>query len=112
MIICRAKQPVEEVAAAAEQSETEKFSKSLLVMEDVSGASRKPFSPRGITPDYTTFTANKKLRRWHATTTTTTTSIIHRSAEEEFLIQFVKERKDGRRRQAELCVRQWKHEDD
>lgn len=31
-------------------------------------------------------------------------------AKEEFLIQFVK--KDGKRRHAELCVRQWKHKDD
>lgn len=34
------------------------------------------------------------------------------SAKEEFLIQFVKKKRDGKRRQAELCVRQWKHKDD
>lgn len=55
--------------------------------------------------------ASEKTRRWQARRQQT--SIIHlmpREEKEEFLIQFVKgEEEEGKRRQAELCVRQWKH---
>lgn len=107
MIICRAKQ------RSAESSEIEKFNKS---SPSCDRQWRKPTFSRHYAwlhhrhcKQKAPISSGKDAMM--TSTTSTTTSIIHRSAKEEFLIQFVK-RKDGRRRQAELCVRQWKHKDD